>query len=279
MKSLRATLAPFIRKIIRRKKIKNYEIYKRMLEGKTGLEIGGPSDFFSTGYPLPIYRTVAVLDGCNFSSTTLWEGTIRSEIYQCEGSHGYGRQYIADATDLFFSEDSKYDFVLSCHSLEHIANPIKALKEWLRVLKSDGILVLVVPHKDGHFDTGRSITTLEHMLTDHSEDVREDDLHHVQEIVDSHNFKLDKRFKSSSELTDLLNKNYEHRMMHHHVFDPSTTIGLLNYLELQIISVDLVKPYNIVCLAQKLTGETHPDNTRFLYTNDSAADVDQFISC
>jgi SAM-dependent methyltransferase len=45
------------------------------------------------------------------------------------------------------AEDGKYDFVFSSHCLEHIWLPQKALKEWLRILKPEGFLVLFLPHK------------------------------------------------------------------------------------------------------------------------------------
>jgi SAM-dependent methyltransferase len=161
--------------------------------------------------------------------------------------------------------------------LEHIANPIKALKEWQRVLKSGGVVVLVVPHRDGHFDTGRPVTILEHMLMDYSKDVQEGDVQHLQEIVALHDFKLDKRFASCEDLINLLEKNSEHRMMHHHVFDPPTVIRLLDHVHLQIVSVDLVKPYNIVCMAQKLMDGAYPDNTRYFYPNVNDCKDVQFI--
>lgn len=37
------------------------------------------------------------------------------------------------------------DFVISRHSLEHLLDPIISLKEWHRVLKSGGKLVIVLP--------------------------------------------------------------------------------------------------------------------------------------
>jgi hypothetical protein len=63
--------------------------------------------------------------------------------------------------------------VLSSHCLEHVANPILALREWLRVMTPDGTLVLVLPHKEGTFDHQRPTTTLGHMIDDYE---REDDM-------------------------------------------------------------------------------------------------------
>jgi SAM-dependent methyltransferase len=50
--------------------------------------------------------------------------------------------------DLSHVPDTIADVVISNHALEHVPNPIGALKEILRVLKSGGQLVLVLPIDD-----------------------------------------------------------------------------------------------------------------------------------
>jgi len=62
----------------------------------------------------------------------------------CEGwdwEHG-------DAQYLHGREDAKFDFVYSSHTLEHMVNPDIALKNWWRVLKPGGYLILYIPHRD-----------------------------------------------------------------------------------------------------------------------------------
>ena len=44
-------------------------------------------------------------------------------------------QYINRGRDLYTIPDEHFDVILSCHSLEYIANPLKTLKESMRVLK------------------------------------------------------------------------------------------------------------------------------------------------
>jgi len=117
---------------------------------------------WASGHFLPIYSVCKYVDGCNFLVKTVWVGRIKKGIYRCEGSHGLGRQYIADAVDLSIFDDHAYDFILSCHSIEHIANPIMALKEWMRILKPNGFLVLAVPHRDGFLSRERSNLSCPH---------------------------------------------------------------------------------------------------------------------
>ena len=141
------------------KRIANASLYIDKLKGLSGLEIGGPSFAFTQKGFIPIYKHIKELDGCNFSADTVWEGKIKSgNTYQFENKVGY--QYILDGSALTEIKDEQYDFVLSCHNLEHIANPIKAVLEWKRVLKQSGHLLLILPFKLGTFNIKKEITQL-----------------------------------------------------------------------------------------------------------------------
>lgn len=45
-------------------------------------------------------------------------------------------------------EDDTYDFVHSSHCLEHLNDPSEGLKNWIRVLKKGGYLIVTVPDED-----------------------------------------------------------------------------------------------------------------------------------
>lgn len=53
-----------------------------------------------------------------------------------------------DAQYLHGIKDSEFDFVYSSHVLEDMVEPKIALKNWWRVLKNGGYLILYVPHRD-----------------------------------------------------------------------------------------------------------------------------------
>ena len=44
--------------------------------------------------------------------------------------------------------DGKYDFVHSSHCLEHLIDPHEGLKNWLRILRPSGYLIVTVPDED-----------------------------------------------------------------------------------------------------------------------------------
>jgi SAM-dependent methyltransferase len=53
-----------------------------------------------------------------------------------------------DATYLAGVLDESYQTVYASHLLEHLDDPIAALKNWYRVLKKGGHLIVLVPHRD-----------------------------------------------------------------------------------------------------------------------------------
>jgi SAM-dependent methyltransferase len=178
-KNLLNTIGSFLVRPAKRKLI----LWSRHFQGKKGLEIGGPSSVFSIRGNFPIYLFADVIDGVNYSNETPWEGKISEGKTYKYFNNEQGHQFIREATDLHGIKDETYDFVLSCHSLEHLANPLKALKEWNRVLKPKGLLVIIVPDKRYTFDLNRSYTSMDHLVDDFNKNVGEDDTTHFEEIL------------------------------------------------------------------------------------------------
>ncbi len=144
--------------------------YRHHLNGMRALEIGGPSDLFGDKGFLPIYSCLKSVDNVNYSTVTLWQSDAVKfrETLVCEG------------TELPVNDES-YDCLLSSHSLEHIANPMKALVEWRRVLREGGLLLLILPNRHYTFDWRRPVTSLEHLREDYQRDTPESDLFHLDE--------------------------------------------------------------------------------------------------
>lgn len=53
-----------------------------------------------------------------------------------------------DAQYLSNIRDNSYDFVYSSHTIEHLSNPDVAIKNWFRVLRPNGFLIIYAPHRD-----------------------------------------------------------------------------------------------------------------------------------
>jgi len=260
------------------KKVNNYEIYFTNLSRKSGLEVGGPTRIFRKRSILPVYPIVADLDGCNFNRTTTWEGKIKEGMTYRYYKNKKGYQFICDAIELAAIQSKTYDFVLSSHTVEHIANPFRAISEWLRVLKDNGIILLVLPHKDGTFDHNRPITSLNHLIEDFKKNVKEDDLTHLPEILKLHDLNLDYAAGNFELLRERSMNNYKNRCLHHHVFNTELVIEIFNYFNLQIISVDPVLPYHIIVMGRKLLSKEMINNDTFLGKGTQYAYVSPFPS-
>lgn len=75
-------------------------------------------------------------------------------------AHNFGHQIHADVTlpdaaDLSVFASQSMDFVFSSHLLEHIDDYKGALKEWWRVIKMQGKLILYLPHKSFYPNMGK----------------------------------------------------------------------------------------------------------------------------
>ena len=253
------TLESFFR-IIYPKKLKNRTYYQKCIKNGIGIEIGGPSPIFKSNGILPLYSYAKRIDGCNFSNNTIWEGALREGI-SYEVAAQPGRQYIADGTALNMIQDQSYDFVLSCHNLEHIANPLKALYEWKRIMKKDAFLVLILPHKDRTFDHKRPVTDLNHIINDYRNNIGEDDDTHFDEIISLHDFSIDNSLTDEISFKERLLNNISNRCAHHHVFNARLIVSLLDYVGFRLLDLSLIF-HNIVVLADLKVDNS--SNSQFL---------------
>lgn len=78
---------------------------------------------------------------------------------------------LCDVSTLSVFSSQSQDWVFSSHTLEHIEDTAAALKEWWRVIKPNGYLVLYLPHKDFYPNIGE-----DHANPDHKHDFVPDDV-------------------------------------------------------------------------------------------------------
>lgn len=222
-----------------KKRIPEYEFFSSYVKNKNAIEIGGPSRLFRTIFPL--YQDVNSLDGVNFSTNTIWEGCIQSgKNYKYYGRK-VGHQYISDAIDLKSIKSNTYDVLLSSNCLEHIANPLKAISEWRRIMRNNAAFVLVLPNKEGNFDHNRPVTTFQHILDDYINDTSEADLTHLEETLELHDLSMDPSAGSLENFKNRSLDNFNNRTLHHHVFDLSLIKEMLNYSGFKVIKMFATK--------------------------------------
>lgn len=135
------------------------------LDGLKGIEIGGSAHN-------PFGLDTINVDYCDDMTTSF-----KLEEIQLAG---YARpvDVVAPGDNLPFPDES-YDFIVSSHVIEHFYNPMKTLREWMRVIKPGGYLFIICPHKDRTFDSNRPRTTVQELIRrDHGRSPKVDDHQH-----------------------------------------------------------------------------------------------------
>ena len=173
-----------------------------MLVGKHVLEIGGPSSLLFNWYPL--FKDITFLNLSDSMGVHHQSTAPRNTVAVLNGD--------ASKTETFKDNNilENFDLVISSHTLEHFANPIKALSNWKTSLKKDGMIITIVPNKEMCWDRVRTYTTFEHIFDDFVNDTAESDMTHLHEsscMIESR----------PSYYSDVGEHNST-RVIHHHVF-------------------------------------------------------------
>jgi len=217
----------------RTRRLWNYRRIQTALDAQRGLELGGRSSIFSPetpdGFIPPVYAIAASVDNCNFATSTTWSHGQAGRTFHYLPGREAGMQYIHDATDLASIADGSYDFLLASHILEHVANPLRALQEFHRVVRPKGSLLIVVPNQLHNFDHRRPLTTFAHLEADLAANTGDSDMTHLEEVLALHDLERDKPAGSPEEFRARCLRNREARCMHHHVFDLALLDGSLRY--------------------------------------------------
>ncbi len=136
---------------------------------------------------------------------------------------------VADADKLTMIKDGSEHFVIANHLLEHLPDPIGALKEWYRILRPGGILFLALPDKRLTFDKDRPRTALAHLVADHQDRGSASHASHYEEYSRLVHKKTGEDLRQ--DIADLLARHYS---IHFHVWIPEDIAELLAYLRDQI---------------------------------------------
>lgn len=142
---------------------------QRYLRGR-GLEIGA----LWRKFPVPAQARVWYADRLSHAGLEQHYPELRGQIAPVD--------LLADAVQLPVRPAS-LDFLISSHVLEHLPQPLAALRAWYDALAPGGVLLLKVPDKRFTFDAPRTRTTLEHLVEEHDHPERFDRRAHFADWV------------------------------------------------------------------------------------------------
>jgi SAM-dependent methyltransferase len=144
-------------------------------------------------------------------------------------------------------EDEGEDFIIANQVIEHLPNPIGAMRIWARKLKPGGVLYLSFPLGPYTPDKARPTTSLAHLLADDARNTTDASHEHLMGFIDGWNPNYfpdreniasllkrmriegreflnagDKVSKANRDAIANMNPNEE---IHHHVFEMHTLVG------------------------------------------------------
>lgn len=92
-------------------------------------------------------------------------------------------EFVIDRREKISHQISKmFDYIIACHVIEHIPNPIGYIKDLANILKPGGILFLAIPDKNETSDKNRPLTSLEHLLMDLHDNAVYPSIEHIVEF-------------------------------------------------------------------------------------------------
>lgn len=216
-----------------------WAVIQAALRDRHGIEIGGPSPIFEADGALPLYPIVGTLANYGFQA--------KEGMFVFSGRTG--RSHACEASALPLA-DAACDFVLSSHVLQHMANPLQALREWQRVLKPNGHLLLLLPDGDRTFDHKRETTSWGHLVADFAAETKETDRTHIAEalaLTDTRHW----TFNAWPGWRDYYENNVMARSIHHHVFDMRLAKKAVSFSGFRVLATEMVFPFHLVILAAK----------------------------
>ena len=128
-------------------KIRPSSLAKKYLEDLHGIEIGA-----STQNSFDLKRSINV----DFSDE-------QGGLWQNKDCAPAVVNIVALGDDLPF-KDGTLDYVVSAHVIEHFFDPVKALREWHRVIRPGGYIFIIAPHRDRTFDKHRDVTPVAELM-------------------------------------------------------------------------------------------------------------------
>ena len=191
-------------------KFQDSKLAHRYLDGLKGVEIGG-----SAHNPFNLDTINVDYDD---DMDTVFK---KAEEVMC--GEKMAVDVVASGDKLPFDDES-YDFIISSHVIEHIFDPIKALKEWYRVIKKGGYIFIIAPITEHVPGETRLTTTLDELVKRNNGIIKEEGI--LKKVVTENNA------LGSAIVEGIL---YDTKHGHWTVFDIKQFLDICNYLKFNVV--------------------------------------------
>ena len=111
--------------------------------------------------------------------------TILSDAFESHGAAETNLAKVFFRADEIPYQDESFAFIFSEHTLEHLANPLRALFHWKEKLADGGRIILFLPHQERCCDIYRKRTPLTHIVEDYEKNMPDNDQTHVDDFYEN----------------------------------------------------------------------------------------------
>jgi SAM-dependent methyltransferase len=128
-------------------------------------------------------------------------------------------------------KSNTFDFVYSSHVLEHTPNPIAALNDQLRIVKSGGIVYVAMPNKKNTFDRTRKVTPADVLINKFENEIFNHTIDEALDVIkntDSHALYEPHKEYPLDYAKEIIKK--KEGIHHFHTFDETNILEILIYL-------------------------------------------------
>ncbi len=185
---------------------------RRYLHGR-GIEIGA----LWRRFPVPSNAQVWYVDRLGHTGLEQHYPELRGSITRLD--------LLADATQLPVRPAS-LDFLIASHVLEHLPQPLLALRAWYEALAPGGILLLKIPDKRYTFDATRLRTPLHHLREEYEHPERFDRRAHFADWVEHIGKQNPSAPGFEQAVADLMRDDYS---IHFHVWIDEDLREIINF--------------------------------------------------
>ena len=172
-----------------------------------------------------------------------------AELYELPVQSLVEPTHLLSADDLGSIPSEQFDFLVSNHLLEHLADPLAAMEEWLRVLRPGGLLFLSVPGFRGNlYDYRRDPVRIDHLvevarLRGRPADVARHKLEHWREVAREVELMAEDSPDFTTRVEHLAAVDYP---IHFHVYDAESVRQILSHVQATgTCGVDVVFRYGL----------------------------------
>jgi SAM-dependent methyltransferase/glycosyltransferase involved in cell wall biosynthesis len=224
-----------------------------------GIEIGALQK------PLPVSSDAEVTYVDRMSKENLYES-----YPELPESNLIDVDIIDDGETLSTFESGSQDFIIANHFLEHCQDPVRTIKNFLRVLRPGGFIYMAIPDMWHTFDRDRPRTALRHIVADHvsgAEMSREQHFHEWVTLVEPHFGRVYAGDAIEARVRELIAQDYS---IHFHTFIPDDVHALIKYcaeVERMPLSVMFAGEFEVemIFIIRKLRSSAEQHKSRLSY--------------